>query len=69
MDHLSLDKILSYIDNCIDTSYRKEIEKIKKVDLNWSKDRIERHIRATYMTGFEPPYMIINNQKVYFGKE
>ena len=26
MDHLSLDKILSYIDNSIDTSYRKEIE-------------------------------------------
>jgi len=49
--------------------YRKEIEKIKKVDLNWSKDRIERHIRATYMPGFEPPYTIINNQKVYFGKE
>lgn len=49
--------------------FRKEIEEIKKIDLSWSKDRIERHIRATYMPGFEPPYAIINNQKVYFGKE
>ena len=49
--------------------YRKEIEEIKKIDLNWSKDIIERHIRATFMPGFEPPYTIINDQKVYFRKE
>ena len=49
--------------------FRKEIEELKKIDLSWSKDRIVRHIRATYMPGFEPPYTIINNQKVYFRKE
>lgn len=49
--------------------YRKEIEEIKKIDLNWSKDRIERHIRATYMPGFSPPYSLIHNHKILFTKE
>ena len=49
--------------------YRKEIEEIKRIDLSWSKDKIERHIRATCMLGFEPPYTIINNLKVNFRKE
>ena len=31
--------------------------------------KIERYIRATYMPGFEPPYTIINNTKIYFGRE
>ena len=49
--------------------FRKELEEIKKIDLSWSKDKIARQIRATYMPGFEPPYTIINNQKVNFRKE
>ena len=49
--------------------YRKEIEQIKNIDLNWSKDKISRYIRATYMPNFEPPFTIINNQKFYFKRE
>jgi methionyl-tRNA formyltransferase len=45
---------------------RHEINDLKKIDLNWDAPKIERHIRATSMPGFEPPYCIINHQKVYF---
>jgi len=46
--------------------YRNEIEKLKCIDLNWPKEKIEKHIRATYMPNFEPPYCIINSKKVFF---
>jgi methionyl-tRNA formyltransferase len=46
--------------------YRNEIADIKQIDLSWDAARIERHIRATSMPGFEPPNCLINNQKVYF---
>jgi len=49
--------------------YRKEIESLKVIDLNWSKEKIERYIRATSMPGFEPPYIVINEEKIYFVKE
>lgn len=46
--------------------YRNEIADLKHIDLGWKKEKIERHIRATYMPGFEPPYTIINGEKIYF---
>ncbi len=46
--------------------YRKEMEEIKQIDLNWTKEKIERHIRATSMPGFEPPYTFINGEKIHF---
>jgi len=46
--------------------YRKEIENIKKIDLNWDKEKIEKHIRATSMPGFNPPYTYIGNKKINF---
>lgn len=46
--------------------YRKEMEALKQIDLNWDREKIELHIRATSMPGFEPPYCIINGGKVYF---
>jgi methionyl-tRNA formyltransferase len=46
--------------------YRKEINHLKQIDLNWDKDKIQRHIRATSMPGFEPPYTILNGKKIYF---
>lgn len=49
--------------------YRSDINKLKEIDLNWSRDAIARHIRATYMPGFEPPYAMIGTQKIYFKKE
>lgn len=48
--------------------FRDEMADIKQIDLNWDKEKIERHIRATSMPGFEPPYTIINGEKVYFTK-
>jgi methionyl-tRNA formyltransferase len=49
--------------------YRKEMADIKQIDLGWSKEKIERHIRATSMPGFEPPYCFINGVKVHFTKQ
>ena len=46
--------------------YRNEIQEIKEINLNWDSDKIQRHIRATSMPGFEPPYTILDNKKVYF---
>jgi len=48
------------------THYRKEMAALKQIDLVWSKEKIERHIRATSMPGFEPPYCIIDGEKVHF---
>ena len=48
--------------------YRKEMEEMKVIDLSWDKEKIERHIRATSMPGFEPPYCIMNGEKVFFMK-
>ncbi len=45
--------------------YRNEMNQIKVIDLNWDKEKIERHIRATSMPGFEPPYCIMGGKKVY----
>lgn len=48
--------------------FRQEAAAIKEIDLNWDAEKINRHIRATSMPGFEPPYCFIGNQKVYFTK-
>ncbi len=45
--------------------YRNEIQKIKHLQLDWSEEKIMRHIRATYMPGFEPPYFTLNGRKIY----
>lgn len=46
--------------------YRHEIADLKRIDLNWDAEKIKRHIRATSMPGFEPPYCEVANQKIYF---
>lgn len=45
--------------------YRNEINAIKEIDLTWEAEKISRHIRATSMKGFEPPYTFIGGEKVY----
>ena len=45
--------------------YRHEAAAIKIIDLNWDQEKIERHIRATSMPGFEPPYCFIDGKKVH----
>ena len=46
------------------THYRKEIRSAKKIDLNWDADKIWRHVRATSMPGFAPPYAEVNGVKL-----
>ena len=46
------------------TYYRKDIESVKNIDLDWPKEKIWKYIRATSMPGFSPPYTIINNKKI-----
>ncbi|NDC41937.1 MAG: hypothetical protein EBZ77_10360 [Chitinophagia bacterium] len=46
--------------------YRNEMKAIKQIDLSWDIEKIERHIRATSMPGFEPPFCIIDGKKVLF---
>lgn len=43
--------------------YRKEIEKLKIINLGKSKHEIETQIKATAMPGFEPPYFLLDNKK------
>lgn len=49
--------------------YRKDIDTLKKIDLDWPADKISRHIRACSMPGFEPPYALLGNHKIYFRSE
>lgn len=46
--------------------FRREIEELKRIDLSWPADRIERHVRATLYPGVEPPYTMIGERKIYF---
>ncbi len=48
---------------------RKDIDSIKQIDLDWPGDKIARHIRATSMGGFEPPYALVGDVKVSFIRE
>lgn len=43
---------------------RSDIEKIKKIDLAWDKEKILRHFRATYFPPFPLPYAMIDGQRV-----
>jgi methionyl-tRNA formyltransferase len=47
---------------------RSDIEKLKRVSLLWDKEKIERHIRATLMPGFEPPYIEIEGRKIFLSE-
>lgn len=49
--------------------FRKEINDLKVLDLSWPKEKIEQHIRATYMPGFLPPYFILDGKKLYVNIE
>ena len=46
--------------------YRREIEEIKQIDSNWTKEKILSHVRATAMPGFSPPLMKVGNKTIKF---
>lgn len=43
---------------------RGDIEKIKKIDLNWDNEKILRYFRATYFPPFSPPFAMVDGKKV-----
>ena len=45
--------------------YRHDIAALKKIDFSWDAGKISRHVRATSMPGFEPPYAIAGGRKIY----
>ena len=49
--------------------YRSEIDEIKKIEACWSNEKIIRHIRATAMPSFSPPFMKVGNKKINFSVE
>ncbi len=48
--------------------FREEIGDLKAIDLNEPEELINRRIRATYMPGFAPPYIMVNGQKMLLQK-
>jgi Methionyl-tRNA formyltransferase len=46
--------------------YKREIADIKEIDPTWKREKINKHIRATMMPGFEPPYILVDGEKHFF---
>jgi methionyl-tRNA formyltransferase len=46
--------------------FKNEMQTLKNIDFNWDTNKIAVYIRATAMPGFEAPYCIIDNRKIYF---
>ncbi|XZF14320.1 formyltransferase family protein [Chitinophagaceae bacterium MMS25-I14] len=49
--------------------FRKEMEEIKQLDKSWPQEKTDRHIRATLMPGFEPPYYLEDGKKMYITEQ
>lgn len=49
--------------------FRREINDLKQLQFDWDSEKIQRHIRATYMPGFEPPYFMMDGRKLYVTTE
>lgn len=49
--------------------YRKEMQQLKQIDLNWSAEKIAKVLRATYMPGFEPPFAWVDGRKIHLVPE
>ena len=47
------------------TYYRKDIVKLKEINLNDTAEIITRKVRATAMPGYEPPFAIVEKKKYY----
>jgi methionyl-tRNA formyltransferase len=44
--------------------FRKEIDELKEISLDWPKEKILRHLRATSMPGFPPPFVRLPNGRI-----
>jgi len=45
--------------------YRKDLKKLKEINLNDSENDFDLKMRASFMTGFEPPFIIVKGLKYY----
>ncbi len=43
---------------------RKEIDKIKEIDLSWPTEKIKKQVRATYFPPFSPPFALVDGKKI-----
>jgi methionyl-tRNA formyltransferase len=51
-------------------NFRKDIEPLRQLDLNWDATKLGRYIRALSMPGFEPPYAVLKNgEKIFFHRD
>lgn len=44
---------------------RAGMDSLKTLDFSWPAEKFERHLRATYMPGFEPPFAWVEGRKVH----
>ena len=49
--------------------YRNEINSLKILNEDWSEEKKKLHVRATYMSGFEAPYAMVDGEKKYYDKD
>lgn len=60
-----VDQSKLFIDRGVKTYYRKDIVKLREIDLNDSAEVIIRKVNATAMPGFEPPSTAFEGKKYY----
>jgi methionyl-tRNA formyltransferase len=46
--------------------FRNEINELKIIDENWDVEKKLKYVRATFKSGFEPPYSLVNGEKKYY---
>jgi methionyl-tRNA formyltransferase len=46
--------------------HRRDIERIKQIDLGILSAEVSKKVRATSMPGYEPPFTVIDGEKIYF---
>lgn len=65
-DNYKLNNQESYFDERgTNLYYRKDIQKLKSIDLGPAKNDVIKRVRATAMPGFEPPHTIVDGKKYY----
>ena len=45
--------------------YRKDIDRVKRINIRWAPEKIYRYVRALDFPPFEPAHIKINNEKIY----
>ncbi len=45
---------------------RKDIKKIKEINLDWDSKKIQKYLRATMMPGFSQPFFYMEGKKIFF---